>query len=92
MRVVTTSLLFFSLLGVTHAAASPCGDKVAALEKKLNANGASSDGAASNQANARTVKSREVIENAKAADQRGDVKECETTLDKAMRETGSAQH
>ncbi len=74
------------------AAASPCGDKIAALEKKLNDSGAATgSGTASAAANARTVKSRQVIEDAKGADARGDAKGCDATLEKALRETGSAQ-
>ena len=85
---VAVSLLVASSLA---ASASPCGDKIAAVEKKLNASGAASSGTGSTEANARTVKSRQVLEDAKGADARGDAKGCDAALEKALRETGSAQ-
>ena len=93
MQFTFASVAAVSFLVVSSAVAvaSPCGDKIAAVEKKLNETGAASQGAASKEANARTVKSRQVIEDARNADARGDAKGCDSTLEKALRETGSAQ-
>lgn len=88
--IAAASLILVAFTG-TQSIASPCGDKIAALEKKLNVSGGSTTASPSVVADARTVKTRKVLEDAKAADQRGDGKGCGATVDKAIRETGSAQ-
>ena len=73
------------------AVASPCAGQIEAVEKQINAGGASTTGSKTAAADTRTNQARVLLEKAKDDDRRGDVKACDETLEKVRREVGSAQ-
>lgn len=91
MRTLFLAVFAVILLGAAGASASPCSERIQALEQKLNTSGASTTDKNTPAADSRTGKAHDVLEDAKSRDKRGDVQGCNADVDKATRETGSAQ-
>jgi hypothetical protein len=90
MRLATCIMieLAFSVLPVA-VRASPCGNEIVAFEKYLDRVDALTPGSQTISGGVRINKAKLILDDAKAADQRGDSESCGSIVKDAKREIGS---